>query len=982
MQISVPKRTVGRSHLIIFFLFSFFCVDLLANNDDSPSQGDIWYKKVGSQMATGNLDSAIVYLDWAKEAFEKEDNWEGVFKSMQGLCIVSWRKGDFENAYRYLEEMIPITKEHNQGADDEKGMLGRIYGYKAVFKADQGFYDESITAYEMAIDQIKSMEEKDTVALATQWNNLANVHSDRGDYEKAEDCFERSLSILGEEVRLDIQASVYNNLGQIKYRLESYHEAKIRFKRAYQLYEAYAQISGSKNFSSTGNFVITCNNLGKTYLQLNQLDSTAKYLRLAQRTQKEKKIKRQLPLTNLFLGQLYLKQGNAQSGIASLQEGLNQALDQFDLPNTYVARCYFSLAEAYQSQGEIDKALDLFLKSSEALVHEPLKDGLPVQMDDVASKMELLKTLRAKASLLWASYQKTGDTDLLEAAFRHYTFIDALIVSARQSYLEENSKLYLAEKSHEIFGQAIRVALSLYEKTQKASYFEAVFQFMESNKAASLLESLADDEARLFARLNSSETGRKLISEEENLKREIAGYQRMIYEANNKESEKVAQIEENLFEQKQALEEIQQALFDKFPEYYKLKAETRLTSIKKLQEEILAEEEVLLEYYLDEEGLVTLMVGRDFANVQETKFGNDDREMLAVFIQQISSFDFSSKPELAFQTFTQSAFGAYQLLLKPYTEQASTQHEKLIIIPDGLLNFVSFQALIRELPESKTVDYSPNNLAYLLEDFQIRYAYSANQLAFFKKKDQRSESKSGFVGFAPYFGEGSANATRRSCEAAVLAPLSENVNEVNEIAALIKGKTYTGTAASTEAFKAVAKDYGILHLATHACSQADEALYQKIFFGQEDYLYAFDLYDLNISADLVVLSACETGIGQLVEGEGVLSLARGFAYAGSRSILTTLWSVSDRSTADIMVEYYKQLQAGMAKSVALRKAQLTYLEGQKPNLMHPVYWAGFMQVGLDDAIQFKSGGLLFRAFLLCGALLIGLLLFLRRRNQA
>lgn len=982
MQISARKRILSRSFLTISFLFYFIGSGLLANNEDAPSQGDIWYNKVGAQMAAGNLDSVIVYLGWAKEAYEKEKNWEGVFQSMQGLCIVSWRKGDSDNAYRFLEEMIPVAQEHNQGVDDEKGMLGRIYGYKAVFKAEQGFYNESITAYESAIDQFKSMEEKDTVALATQWNNLANVHSDRGDYEKAEDCFERCLSILGEEERLDIQASAYNNLGQIKYRLEAYHEAKIRFRRAYQLYEAYSKIPGSKNFSSTGNFVITCNNLGKTYLQLNQLDSTAKYLRLAQKTQKEKKIKRQLPLTNLFLGQLYLKQGNAQSGIASLQEGLDQALEQFDLPNTYVARCYFSLAEAYESQGETQKALDLFLKSSEALVHQSLKNGLPVQIDDIASKMELLKTLRAKANLLWTSYQNTGDIDLLEDAFRHYTFIDTLIVSARQSYLEENSKLYLAEKSHEIFGQAIRVALTLYNQTEISNYLEAVFQFMESNKATALLESLADDEARLFVRLNSSETGRNLILKEEKLKRAIAGYQRLIYEANDKESEKVAQIKENLFEQKQNLEEIQKELQDKFPEYYKLKAETRLTSIKKLQDEILTEEEVLLEYYLDDEGLVTLIVGTDFANVQETKFGEEDQQALSGFIQQISSFDFSSNPESAFQAFIQSAHGAYQLLFKSYTEQIQTKHEKLIIIPDGLLNFVAFQALIREMPASEAVDYSPNNLAYLVEDFQIRYAYSTNQLAFFKNKDRGLKRNAGFVGFAPYFGEGTANATRRSCEATALAPLSENVNEVNEIANLINGKTYTGAAASTAAFKKVAKDYGILHLATHACSQADEPLYQKIFFGQEDYLYAFDLYDLDIAAELVVLSACETGIGQLVEGEGVLSLARGFAYAGSRSILTTLWSVSDRSTADIMVEYYKQLQAGMSKSVALRKAQLAYLEGQKPNLMHPVYWAGFMQVGLDDAIQFKSGGMLFRLVLLVVVLLIGLLFFLRRNNQA
>lgn len=121
--------------------------------------------------------------------------------------------------------------------------------------------------------------------------------------------------------------------------------------------------------------------------------------------------------------------------------------------------------------------------------------------------------------------------------------------------------------------------------------------------------------------------------------------------------------------------------------------------------------------------------------------------------------------------------------------------------------------------------------------------------------------------------------------------------------------------------------------------------------NQEELLYLRELYDLEIPADMVVLSACETGIGELQNGEGVISLARGFTYAGAKSIITSLWNVNDQKTADLMVDFYRNLKEGQQKDNALANAKRSYLQQTSGNLAHPFYWAGFIPIGNMDSIE-------------------------------
>ena len=118
----------------------------------------------------------------------------------------------------------------------------------------------------------------------------------------------------------------------------------------------------------------------------------------------------------------------------------------------------------------------------------------------------------------------------------------------------------------------------------------------------------------------------------------------------------------------------------------------------------------------------------------------------------------------------------------------------------------------------------------------------------------------------------------------------------------------------------------------------------------DGFLHAYEIYNLPLQARLAVLSACETGVGELVKGEGVMSLARAFHYAGCPSVVTSLWKVDDEATAQLMQYFYENLANGKTKSTALREAKLSYLKNAPESKKHPLYWAGFVLIGDDSEI--------------------------------
>jgi len=175
--------------------------------------------------------------------------------------------------------------------------------------------------------------------------------------------------------------------------------------------------------------------------------------------------------------------------------------------------------------------------------------------------------------------------------------------------------------------------------------------------------------------------------------------------------------------------------------------------------------------------------------------------------------------------------------------------------------------------------------------------------------------------------------------------------EVSSIADNVGGSAYYEEAANELAFKKEAGKYGIIHIATHAFTDDESPSYSRLLFNngggndEDGVLYAYEIYSLRLNSELAVLSSCNTGMGKLIKGEGIFSLARAFMYAGVPSVIMSLWDVDDRSTAEIVVGFYKRLVNGESKADALRNVKLDYLRNSDQLTANPVYWAGLVSIG-------------------------------------
>ncbi len=302
-----------------------------------------------------------------------------------------------------------------------------------------------------------------------------------------------------------------------------------------------------------------------------------------------------------------------------------------------------------------------------------------------------------------------------------------------------------------------------------------------------------------------------------------------------------------------------------------------------------------------------------------------DAKQLSELISTISS------TETNYQTYHALAYGVYQKIIEPLSIEPN---KKIIIIPDGQLNFLPFEALVTE---SSNKNFKEQ--AYLLKTHSISYQYSATIFAMQQQQVQQPKYQK-ILGIAPV-----------SFKDTSLIELPGSLAEIRAIANIFQ----TDTLIKDHASKANVLDsmgkYNVLHFSTHAIVNADDRQQAQIKL-YDDSLLLDELYKQNIHANLTVLSACETNLGKYEGGEGVMSLSRAFAYAGCPSLVATLWQANDLSTKKIIVEFYQNLKKGACKDEALQQAKLTYLKNCDD--AHPFYWANLAVIGNTQAIE--SGG--------------------------
>jgi CHAT domain-containing protein len=255
--------------------------------------------------------------------------------------------------------------------------------------------------------------------------------------------------------------------------------------------------------------------------------------------------------------------------------------------------------------------------------------------------------------------------------------------------------------------------------------------------------------------------------------------------------------------------------------------------------------------------------------------------------------------------------------------------------------------------------------------YPIGYAYSATLYS--NTLNGMGNGSPNFLGIAPDY--------KNSRDSLRSIPIG--LKSIRKTALLTFGKALTGISATEGNFKKCGNKYGIIHFYAHGMEDTLNPTNSKLYLSpladsaEDGYLHAWEVYNMQLHAELVVLGSCYSGSGKLSKGEGVLSISRSFIYAGSKSVIMALWVAADRATNNMLNSFYLNLLKGMRKDEALRLAKLEYLENIEPIFTHPRYWAGIVVNGNQDALYHHW--LLKKIFLAVTVIIVLLLIFWKRR---
>lgn len=359
----------------------------------------------------------------------------------------------------------------------------------------------------------------------------------------------------------------------------------------------------------------------------------------------------------------------------------------------------------------------------------------------------------------------------------------------------------------------------------------------------------------------------------------------------------------------------------------------------------------ILQYYISENAATLMLVNQSKMFAQQFDLSDSIQNTIKAFNQGIRNYKFEIK------TLDSLSSIVYETFILPVAQELQ---ENLLIIPHGITSSIPFEAL--KSPEGK----------YLVEEHNISYAFSLNVNSEMIKKGSKNTQ---FLGFAPSY-----NST---IEGFKLSPLSENIAELADVSeAFSSKKMFKHKSAEKSKFKAYAKNADVIHISAHADIHPTDNDFSYIAFSDatsvkdSTFLYLSELYNMDLNTEMIVLSACNTSVGTYKDGEGILSLARGFAYAGASSIVSSLWKVNEISTREIVSDFYELLSEGKNKANALAIAKRRYLKDNSGRNRHPYYWSGIVVLGDTEALNFSSGNLPYLILLLIPIYFF----FLRKRS--
>jgi CHAT domain-containing protein/Tfp pilus assembly protein PilF len=911
------------------------------------------YSRLGEQQ------QALESLNEALRIYQSHQDRRGQASALNNIGYLHIGMGRYREASESFNKALPLRRAEND-RNNEAALISNI----ASVADSLGESHAALKGFVEALQVWQELERQEQVrvpvtTLAAGFNNVALAYDRLGEWQQALENYEKALSLFRAAAPVEA-AKTLDNIGELYAGLGD-------ARRAMEYYDKAKFLAEGKDPSAEANVLI---HIGQVYVSESKLSDALTYFERALPLRKSAPEKANT-LTNI--GAVYVLQGNPRKALESYNLALK--LSEASEDRRGLAITLQKIGEAHALLGEYAQALEDFNRA------------LPL-WQRVADKRGEAATLH---SIALAERNQRNLPQALSRSQEALNIIESLRTKVASQRLR--ASYFASQQAH--YELYVDLRMRLYQLDKSPVHLAATLEASEQSRARSLVDMLFEARADISRGISED-----LVRREREAQQRLNDKARVQMELLNRKhtKEEAAIIEREVNDAIAEYDAVKAKIRANSPTYARL-TQPHSLSLREIQQ-LLDEETLLLEYFLGEErSYLWLVSSNSIIGVDSLPNRAEIENRARVFYQSLT------RPQ-AWQNGTRAgrrsataisdqsqAAALSQMLLGPVADRLGKK--RLLIVGDGVLQYLPFGALPLPARPGGTRLTSPQAARpaaapYLVEEHEIVYLPAAAALAVLRTEtgDRKSAPLSVAVLANPIFdaaaeplqaakrstlpdskvptqSDSTADPTKGSIlrSGLELVPLPATEKEALAIRDAIPPPGRTKIALGFEASRATVmrlqnEGYRIVHFATHADIDVEHPELSSVVLSMRDaegrpqdgFLRLHDIYNLKLPADLIVLSACSTGLGRIIKGEGLIGLTRGFMYAGSPRIIASLWRVDDLGTSELMKRFYQHMaKEGRSPSLALRQSQIEMLRGRR--WRSPYHWAGFVLQGEWKALR-------------------------------
>ena len=884
-------------------------------------------QKLYQQGTAESKRSAIVKYEEALKLYRETGDRASEAIVLNNIGLVYSEFGEKQKAREYYSQSLPLSRAAGSRAQEAITLnnMGLVYSELGEKLKALEYYSQSLPL---------SRATGDRSGEAVTLNNIGLVYSDLGEKQKAREYYSQSLPLsraVGsrslEAATLTSIGSVYNDLGEKQKALE-YYSQSLPLSRAV----------GNRSLEAA-----TLNNIGNVYSTLGEQQKALEYYSQSLPLRQAVGDRGGEAATLNNIGLVYSQLGEKQKALEYYSQSL--PLSRATGDRSLEATTFNNIGLVYSDLGEKQKALEYYSQSL------PLSQTAGNRSLEAVTLYNMGYVKRDRGNLTEAL------TDI-EASIKIFESLRTKIASPqlRPSYFATVQNYYQFY---------IDLLMQLHKTQPKSGYDTKAFEASERSRARSLLELLSEANTNIREGISPD-----LLQQEKSLQQQLDAIEKRRIEAvssPNPQQAKIEEIDKQRLALLQQYQQIQAQIRTASPRYAALTQPQPLT-LPEIQKKILDENTILLQYSLGKDrSYLWVVTSTKLTSYELPKQIDIDTAARNLRTALTSPIQINIPQKVA-----EASANLSQLILQPAAAQLG--NKRLLIVPDGVLHYTPFQGLTL----AKTAGQNTN--LPLIAEHEIITLPSASTLAILRQNyaDRKPPSQTLAILADPIFSPDDerikgkiTQATTEKLEANNLG-LNRSLRTSNRewppkrlpftrqeaqtilslLPAASSSQKFDFDASRASATDGSLANYQIVHFATHGIANTQNPELSGIVMSMVDdkgnvvngFLRLTDIFNLKLAANLVVLSACQSGMGQNVKGEGMVGLTRGFMYAGAQRVAVSLWSVDDEGTAVLMQKFYqKMLQQKLAPASALRAAQMEMM--QQEQWKSPYYWAAFTLQG-------------------------------------